>query len=118
MLSQTQQQFIFKRTLFQKISAYIVWSIALTSTLAWGLMFWLKPEMVSPQAVLALLKKKTASGIDLTQITDVAVLAVTGATAVSALFLMIILFAFAMRSWSNKEQQYLDIIAALQKSSD
>ncbi len=55
MLTQAQQQFIFKRTLFQKISGYIVWSIGVTTALAWGLMFLLKPEMVNPQAVLALI---------------------------------------------------------------
>lgn len=115
MLSEAQKQFIFKRSLFQKISTYISWSIGVSSAIAWGLMYWLKPEMVSPQAVLALLKEKSDSGIDLTQLTDVAVLAVTGATAVSALFVIIILLSFGMNSWHKKERQYLEIIATLKK---
>ena len=115
MLTETQKQFIFKRTLFQKISGYISWSIGLSATAAWGLMYWFKPEMVSPQTVLALLKAKSDSGIDLTQLTDIAVLAVTGATAISAIFVIIILLAFIMNSWNKKEKQYLDIIARLEK---
>ncbi len=95
MLSQAQQQFIFKRTLFQKVSGYIVWSLGLTTVLAWGLMFLLKPEMVSPQAVLTIIKAKTDSGIDVTQLTDIVVLAVTGATAISAVFISILLL------WKN-----------------
>lgn len=118
MLTQAQQQFIFKRTLFQKISGYIVWSIGVTTALAWGLMFLLKPEMVNPQAVLALIKSKHDSGIDLTQLTDIAVLAVTGATAVSAVFVSILLLVFVMRAGNKKEQQYLEIIAALKKSDN
>ncbi len=117
MLSQAQQQFIFKRTLFQKVSGYIVWSLGLTTVLAWGLMFLLKPEMVSPQAVLTIIKAKTDSGIDVTQLTDIVVLAVTGATAISAVFISILLLVFVMRSCNKKEQQYLEIIAALEKSA-
>lgn len=115
MLSEAQKQFIFKRSLFQKISGYITWSIGLSTAIAWGLMYWLKPEMVSPQAVLALLKEKSNNGVDLSQLTDVAVLAVTGATAVSALFVIIILLSFGMNSWNKKEKQYLQIIATLEK---
>ncbi|MCU7799416.1 MAG: hypothetical protein KZQ70_04530 [gamma proteobacterium symbiont of Lucinoma myriamae] len=116
MLTETQKQFIFKRALFQKISGYIAWSIDFSTVVAWGLMYWLKPQMVSPQAVLALLKEKNDSGLDLSQLTDIAVLAVTGATAVSALFVMIILLAFIMNSWSKKEKQYLEIINSLEKN--
>ena len=115
MLTETQKQFIFKRSLFQKISGYISWSIGFSTAAAWGLMYWLKPEMVNPQAVLALLKEKSDSGIELTQLTDIAVLAVTGATAISALFVIIILIAYTMNSWNKKEKQYLDIIARLEK---
>jgi len=117
MLSQAQQQFIFKRSMFQKISGYIVWSLGLTTLLAWGMMFLLKPEMVSPKAVLAIIKTKSDSGIDLTQLTDLAVLAVTGATAISAVFVSILLLVFVMRSCNKKEQQYLEIIAALEKTA-
>lgn len=116
MLTETQKQFIFKRSLFQKISGYIAWSIGFSTAVAWGLMYWLKPQMVNPQAVLALLKEKSDSGMDLSQVTDIAVLAVTGATAISALFVMIILLAFIMNSWSKKEKQYLDIINSLEKN--
>ena len=115
MLTETQKQFIFKRALFQKISGYISWSIGGSAAAAWGLIYLFKPEMVSPDAVLALLKEKSVRGIDLTQLTDVAVLAVTGATAISALFVIIILLAFVMNSWGKKEKQYLDIIAHLEK---
>lgn len=115
MLTETQKQFIFKRTLFQKISGYIAWSIGFSTAAAWGLIYWFKPELVNPQAVLGILKEKSDSGIDLTQLTDVAVLAVTGASAISALFVLIILIAFTMNSWSKKEKQYLDIISQLEK---
>lgn len=115
MLSEKQKQFIYKRSLFQKISGYLTWSIGLSTLAAWGLIYWLKPEMVNPQAVLAMLKEKNDSGVDLTQLTDISILAVTGVTAVSALFLMIIVLAFAMNSWSKKEKRYLDIIAGLEK---
>jgi len=115
MLTETQKQFIFKRSMFQKISGYLAWSIAFSTALAWGLMYWLKAEMVSPQAVLALLKEKKDSGLDLSQVTDIAVLAVTGATAISALFATIILLAFIMISWNKKEKQYLEIIDSLEK---
>lgn len=115
MLSETQKQFIFKRTMFHKISGYLTWSIGLSTAVAWGLVYWFRPEMVNPQSVLALLKDKSNSGVDLTQLTDIAVLAVTGATAISAFFLMIILLAFAMNSWNKKEDKYLEIIASLEK---
>ncbi len=117
MLSESQKQFIFKRSLFQKISGYLTWSIGFSTAAAWGLVYWFKPEMVDPQAVLALLKDKSSSGVDLTQLTDIAVLAVTGATAVSALFLLIILLAFIMSSWNKKEKKYLEIIASLEASN-
>ncbi len=58
MLTETQKQFIFKRSLFQKVSGYTAWSVGVSSAVAWGLMYWLKPEMVNPQAVLSLLKAK------------------------------------------------------------
>lgn len=115
MLTEKQKQFIFKRTLFQKISGYVTWSIGLSTAAAWGFIYWFKPELVNPQAVLGLLKEKRDSGMDLTQLTDIAVLAVTGATAISALFVLIILIAYIMNSWSKKEKQYLDIIAQLDK---
>jgi len=114
MLSQKQQQFIFKRALFQKISSYLSWSIGVSGLLAWGLMYWLKPEMVDPQTVLDLLKEKKQSGLDLTPLTDISVLAVTGATAVSVVFVMIIIIAFIMNAANKREKQYLDIIKNLQ----
>ena len=116
MLTETQKQFIFKRSLFQKISGYLAWSIGFSAAAAWGLMYWLKPEMVSSQAVLALLKEKSDSGLDVSQLTDIAVLAVTGATAISALFVLIIFMAFIMISWNKKEKQYLAIIDSLEKT--
>ncbi|MDX2505399.1 MAG: hypothetical protein QNL62_13110 [Gammaproteobacteria bacterium] len=115
MLSETQKQFIFKRSLFQKISGYLIWSIGFSALAAWGLVYWFRPEMVNPQAVLALLKDKSNSGVDLTPLTDIAVLAVTGSTAVSALFLMIIILAFVLNSCNKKEKQYLGIIDSLNK---
>jgi len=83
MLTETQKQFIFKRSLFQKVSGYIAWSVGVSTAMAWGLMYWLKPEMVNPQAVLAILKAKKDSGVDVSQLTDIAILAVTGASAIS-----------------------------------
>lgn len=117
MLSETQKQFIFKRTLFQKISGYLTWSIGVSTAIAWGLIFWLKPEMVDPQTVLSLLKEKREIGVDLSQLTDISILAVTGVSAISALFFMIIIMALFMVSWNKKEKQYLDIIHALEKNS-
>ncbi len=117
MLTEKQTQFIFKRTMFQKISAYISWSVGFSTAAAWGVIYWFKPEMVSSQSVLELIKGKNDSGIDLTHITDIALLAVTGATAVSALFVLIILLAIMMNIWGKKEKQYLDIIAQLEKDS-
>lgn len=116
MLTETEKQFIFKRTLVQKVTPYVVWSIASFTALAWGLMYWLKPETVSSQAVLDLLAEKTKSGQDLTQMTDIAVLAVTGATTLSAVFLFIILLAIVMNFFHKKEQRYLSIISKLQES--
>ena len=118
MLSETQKQFIYKRSLFQKISAYLTWSIGFSSAITWGLIYWLKPEMVDPQTVLLLLKKKNESGVDLSQMTDISILAVTGATAISALFFMIIILALSMHFWSKKEKQYLEIISCLEKKSN
>ncbi|MCU7834308.1 MAG: hypothetical protein KZQ83_03560 [gamma proteobacterium symbiont of Taylorina sp.] len=117
MLSESQKQFIFKRSLFQKISGYLSWSIGFSTAIAWGLIYWLKPEMVNPQMVLALLQEKRDSGIDISQLTDISVLAVTGATAISAFFVMIIILVFAMNSWNKKEKQYLEIISSLEKLS-
>ncbi len=115
MLSDAQKQFIFKRTMFQKISGYLAWSIGLSSSIAWGFIFWFKPEMVNPQAVLALLKTKTDNGVNMTQVTDLAILAVTGATAISALFFFVLLMSFVLYSSSKKEQEYLSIIEHLEK---
>ncbi|WP_198266374.1 hypothetical protein [sulfur-oxidizing endosymbiont of Gigantopelta aegis] len=114
MLTETQKQFIFKRSLFQKVSGYTAWSVGVSSAVAWGLMYWLKPEMVNPQAVLSLLKAKKDSGIDMSQFTDIAVLAVTGASAVSAVFILLILLAVMLNSWAKKEKRYLDIIKHLE----
>jgi hypothetical protein len=118
MLSEAQKQFIFKRSMFQKISGYIAWSVGLSTAAAWGLIFWLKPHLVNPNAVLALLKEKKQAGIDLSQVTDIAVLAVTGATAVSALFFLMIFISLGMNSWNKKEQKYLKIIAKLNKHQE
>ena len=116
MLSQSQKQFIYKRSLFQKIAAYLSWSIGISAAITWGLIFWLKPQMVDPQAVLALLQEKNESGVDLTQMADISILAVTGVTAISALFFMIIILAMFMLVWNKKEKQYLEIIRCLEKS--
>jgi len=115
MLTETEKQFIFKRSLFQKVAAYIAWSVGASTALAWGIMFWFKPEMVNSQAVLDLLKEKTANGHDLTQVTDIAILAVTGATAMSVMFVLIILIAVVLNSFTKKEKTYLSIIEHLEK---
>ena len=115
MLSESQKQFIFKRSLFHKISGYLVWSIGLSTAAAWCVMWWLKPTMVNPQAVLDLLKTKKDAGIELSPVTDIALLAVTGSTAVSAFFVILLVLVFFMRNWNKKEHQYLEIIEHLQK---
>jgi len=115
MLTEKQKQFIFKRSMYQKISTYIAWSVGFSTALAWALIYWLKPEMVSSQAVLAILKDKSDKGLDLTQLTDISVLAVTGASAVSAVFVLVIMMSFMMTAWNKKEKQYLAIIDSLKK---
>ncbi len=109
MLSETQQQFIFKRSLFQRVSGYISWSIGLSALAAWGLIYWLKPVLVSPDALLAQLKAKSLSYQQLAEI------AVTGSSAISALFFIIMFVAFMMYFWGKKEKQYLDIIKQLEQ---
>ena len=109
MLSDAQQQFIFKRTLFQRVSGYISWSIGLSAFAAWGLIYWLKPELVSPDALLEQLQAKTITFAQLAEI------ALTGSSAISALFFIIIFVAFMMYFWGKKEKQYLDIIKQLEK---
>ena len=109
MLTDSQQQFIIKRSLFQRISAYTSWSIGLSAFAAWGLIYWLKPELVSPNALLGQLKAKTMTFQELAEI------AVTGASAISAMFFIIIFIAFMMYFWGKKEKQYLDIIKQLKE---
>jgi len=86
-LSDEQQQFIFKRSFFQQIGIYAGWSIALSAVVAWFLLYWLKPTLVSTAYILQLLKDKQ---IDILQLAE---LAVTGATAVSAIFILIFVMA-------------------------
>ena len=104
MLTEMQRQFIFKRSLFQRVSGYISWSIGLSALAAWGLIYWLKPVLVSPQVLLQQLKANTLSQQELAEI------AVTGTAAISALFIFIIFYALSMLLWSKKEKKYLDII--------
>jgi len=108
MLTDKQHQFIFKRSLFQRMSAYISWSIGLSALAAWGLIYWLKPVLVSPDALLAELKAKTMTYQELAEI------AVTGSSAITAVFFIIIFVAFMMYFWGKKEKQYLDIIKQLE----
>ena len=117
MLSESQKQFVFKRTLFHKISNYLTWSIGCSTIITWGLIYWLKPEMVNPQAVLELLQEKKESGVDLSQITDISILAVSGVTAISALFFLLIVLTLIMNSCNKRERQYLEIITSLGGSS-
>lgn len=109
MLTSTQKQFIIKRSLFQRVSAYLCWSIGLSTLAAWGLIYWLKPVLVSPEALLDQLKAKTMTHQQLAEI------AVTGSSAISALFFIIIFIALMMYFWGKKEKQYLDIIKQLDK---
>ena len=106
-LSDAQQQFIFKRSFFQQISGYAGWSIALSAVAAWLLLYWLKPTLVSTTYILQLLKDKQ---IDMLQLAE---LAVTGATAISAIFVLIFVLAMMIVSFAKKEKKYLEIIRSL-----
>ena len=112
MLTQTQQQFIFKRTMFQRLSGYFAWSIGLSGLAGWGLIYWLKPALVSPGVLLELIKAREVSQLQLAE------LAVTGTAAISALFFAIVFIALMLFSWSKKEQKYLQIITALKNDSE
>ena len=98
MLTDRQQQFILKRSLFQRVSAYISWSIGLSALTAWGLVYWLKPVLVSPEALLGQLKAKTMTYQQLAEI------AVTGSSAVSALFFIIIFIAVMIYFWGKRSR--------------
>jgi len=108
-LSDEQQQFIFKRSFFQQIGAYAGWSIGLSAVAAWLLLLWLKPTMVSTSTILQMLKDKQLDTLQLAE------LAVTGATAVSAVFVLIFVMAMMIVSAAKKERRYLDIIRSLEQ---
>jgi len=108
-LSDEHKQFIFKRTFFQQIGAYVGWSIALSAVVAWLILYWLKPTMVSTASILQLLKDKQ---IDTLQLAE---LAVTGATAVSAIFVLIFVMAMMIVSFAKKEKTYMEIIRSLEE---
>ncbi|MFK5894508.1 MAG: hypothetical protein QM504_14910 [Pseudomonadota bacterium] len=106
-LSEEDKTFLYKRLFFSQITAIAAWGIIISAATAWLLLYWLKPSLVSSAHLLQLLKDKT---IDYLQLAE---LAVTGASAVTALFVLLVFIALMMLSFAKKEMQYLKIINAL-----
>lgn len=107
-LSDEQQQFLFKRSFFQQIGVYVGMSIGASAVVAWLLLYWLKPTLVSTSTILQLIRDKQIETIQLAE------LAVTGATAVTAIFVLIFAMAMMIVSFAKKERKYLEIIQSLQ----
>ncbi len=110
-LSLQQKQFLYKRLFFSSITSIAAWGIVTSTIVAWSLLYWLKPTLVSSSHVLKLLTDKAISFITLAE------LAVTGASAVTAIFVLLVFFALMMLSFGKKEKQYLDIIDTLHASN-
>lgn len=107
-LNNNQKQFLYKRLFFSSINAIAAWGIITSAITAWLLLYWLKPALVSSTHILQLLKDKK---IDYLQLAE---FAVTGASAVTAIFVLLIIIAMLMLSFGKKEKQYLKIIHSLQ----
>lgn len=111
-LTQAQQQFLFKRRFYQQIGVLVGWSFAGTAAIAWGLLYWLKPSLVSSSYVLQLIRDKQIEYVQLAE------LAVTGASAISGIFILIGVLAYVVASNAKKERQYLEIIDNLKPSDE
>ncbi|MBF0266037.1 MAG: hypothetical protein HQL46_12260 [Gammaproteobacteria bacterium] len=103
-LTEEQQQFLIKRQFFYSITRFTAWGIMLSSLTAWGILYWLKPNLVDSSHLLNLIAQKQITFIQLAEV------AVTGASAISALFFLLIFIAVMLFSAAKKEQQYLEII--------
>jgi len=106
-LSENEKQFLVKRQFFYAITRFTAWGIMLSGVSAWGILYWLRPALVDSGHILSLLEQKKIDFIQLAEI------AVTGASAMSALFLMLVFIAMMLFSSAKKEKQYLDIIEKL-----
>jgi NADH:ubiquinone oxidoreductase subunit 2 (subunit N) len=107
-LDNKQKQFLFKRLFFSQINGLAAWGIITSAISGWLLVYWLKPILVSSSYILQLLKDKS---IDHQQLAEQAV---TGASAISALFVLLVFIAIMMLSFAKKEKQYLKIIELLE----
>jgi len=111
-LSEQQKQFLFKREIMMTMTHYGAWGIIFSAIAAWGLLYWLKPVLVSSSTILQLLREKSIEFIDLAE------LAVTGATAITGLFILLLFIALMMISFAKKEKQYFEIIEKLRKKEN
>lgn len=110
-LTKTHKQFLFKRLFFSHVNVIGAWGILISSITAWGLLYWLKPSLVSSKHILQLLKDKM---IEQTQLAE---LAVTGASAISLVLILLGFIAMMMLSFAKKEKQYLQIIQSLKNTN-
>jgi hypothetical protein len=106
-LSDKEKNFLYKRLFFSQVNVIAAWGVVISSVTAWMLLYWLKPGLVSSSHLLQLLKTKSIDHIQLAE------LAVTGASAVTALFILLVFIALMMLSFAKKEKQYLTIINSL-----
>jgi len=111
-LSNEQNQFLIKRQFFYSITRFTAWGIMISSIAAWAILYWLKPTLVDSSHLLNLLAEKQITFLQLAE------LAVTGASAVSAIFFLFIFIAGMLFSSAKKEQQYIEIIEKLKSQSN
>ena len=111
-LSNEQNQFLIKRQFFYSITRFTAWGIMISSIAAWAILYWLKPTLVDSSHLLNLLAEKQITFLQLAE------LAVTGASAVSAIFFLFIFIAGMLFSSAKKEQQYIEIIEKLKNQSN
>jgi len=111
-LSSDEKQFLYKRLFFSQITSIAAWGIITSTIAAWFLLYWLKPSLVSSSHILQLLKDKVITHIQLAE------LAVTGASAVTAVFVLLVFIAIMMISFAKKEKQYFEIIKVIQDNKD
>ncbi len=106
-LKEKHKQFLFKRLFFSQVNTIAAWGVISSAITAWCLLYWLKPTLVSSSLILQLLKDKLINPLQLAEI------AVTGASAITALFILLVFIGLMMLSFSKKEKQYLQVIQSM-----
>jgi hypothetical protein len=107
LLKEKQKQFLFKRLFFSQVNAIAAWGVVCSAITAWSLLYWLKPTLVSSSLILQLLEDKKIDSLQLAE------LAVTGASAITLIFILLAFIGLMMLSFSKKEKQYLQIIQSM-----